>query len=77
MQTLIDGLNVIINAIAKLLPTDPFRPFINSLDFQYLGVINWMLPIGTIVKITLAWVTTISLFYLYQSIGRFLGLLGS
>lgn len=65
--------NDIINAILLILPNSPIQTFITTYDVelnQYLGYINWFIPIGTILDITLAWIGAITIFYLYQTILR-------
>ena len=58
-------------AVYKLLPTSPFRPFINKLsDLDFWGYLNWFVPVGTLIGIATAWIGVIGIYYLYQLILR-------
>ena len=51
----------------------PFRDWISELPgVPYLGYINWFNPMGTVAKITAAWVYAILLYYSYSAILRWL-----
>lgn len=68
MQSIIEEL---LDFVLLLLPTSPFDEFITSLEsMPYLGYLNWFIPIGTFIKIGAAWLTAITLFYLYSIILR-------
>ena len=48
--------------IFSYLPADPFTEYLQKLDdtlSQYLGYINWIIPVKEIYTITLAWVGVI------------------
>lgn len=54
-------------ALISVLPTSPFQGFISYLSsVPYLGYINWFIPMGTIINITVTWTTAIGLYYLYS-----------
>lgn len=54
-------------ALISVLPTSPFQGFISYLSaVPYLGYINWFIPMGTIISITVTWTTAIGLYYLYS-----------
>lgn len=53
--------------LVMVLPYSPFQGFISYLSsVPYLGYINWFIPMGSIINITAAWTTSISLYYLYS-----------
>lgn len=71
-------INAILNAIQKiaqglisLLPTSPFRAFIEKIDnIPFLEYLNFFLPIDICIPILVAWGSAISIFYLYSIILR-------
>lgn len=64
-------------AVASVLPTSPFSSAIDSLsNLPYLGWLNWIIPVGTCMKIAGAWLTAIGLFYLYSIIMRWVKMIG-
>lgn len=63
--------------VIKLLPTSPFRQFIDNFEApQYLGWLNWFFPISSILSVLALWVTAIGLFYLYSIIMRWVKMIG-
>lgn len=65
------------NYIMSVLPTSPFQPFIKDLaSLPYLGYVNWFIPIGDFIKIGLAWLVSIGLFYLYSILLRWIKMTG-
>ena len=62
-----------LDTVLKVLPTSPFRDFINSMEeLPYLGYLNYFIPIGTFIKIGTAWLSAIALFYLYSIVLRWI-----
>lgn len=69
-------LNAFLDLILKLLPLSPFAPYIAELkDVPYLGYINWFIPVGTFVKIGMAWLVAIAIYYLYMVVARWIKLI--
>ena len=65
------------NKILALLPTSPFRQFIDSwIPPSYLGWLNWFFPVGEILGVLTLWLTSVALFYLYSIIMRWVKLIG-
>ena len=63
--------------IIELLPTSPFRSFINSWEPPaYLGWLNWFFPVSQILSILALWLSAIALFYLYSIIMRWVKMIG-
>lgn len=59
--------------VLKLLPMSPFLSFINAMEkLPYLSWVNWFVPIGSIIAIGEAWLVSISLFYLYSIVLRWI-----
>lgn len=69
-------LNKFLHVIVSLLPLSPFAEPIAALaNLPYLGYINYFFPVGDCVKIGVAWVTAIGVYYLYSVIARWLKLI--
>lgn len=65
------------NIVGTLLPTSPFQPYLKEFsNLPYLGYINWVVPVGKCVKIGLAWLSVIAVFYLYSIIMRWVKMIG-
>jgi hypothetical protein len=69
-QGLVDFLNVLVSWI----PNSPFREFINSLGdtlgSEFLGYLNYFLPISELLVILTAWVNGILVYYTVSIILR-------
>jgi hypothetical protein len=61
--------NVIIVVIG-VLPDSPFRLITNSEIGEYIGYLNWIIPIQQITAILQLWLVAIGIFYIYQAILR-------
>lgn len=69
-------LDAFLDLLLKLFPPSPFAPYIAGLkDVPYLGYINWFIPVGAFVKIGMAWLVAIAVYYLYMVIARWIKLL--
>lgn len=69
--------NGLIDSILHLLPTSPFRGFLNELQgLPYLGWVNWVFPVGDCVRVLGAWIVAITVFYIYSVIMRWVKLIG-
>lgn len=65
------------NAIISFLPHSPFREFINAWNPpEYLGWLNWFFPVSEVLGVLTIWLTSISLFYLYSIIMRWVKMIG-
>lgn len=63
-------------AILALLPDSPFK-ILDSLDptgqiAEWLGMVNWFVPIYTFVGILEGWLACIAVYYVYQVVLRWL-----
>jgi len=69
---------MLLGSILFFLPNDPLRPFIDSMaGGEWLGYLNWFVPIGTMISIGYAWLAAIAIFYTYQVILRWIKAAGS
>lgn len=61
---------IMTNAVG-LLPRSPFRSFIDEIDkHDWLGYINWLIPIDKFIVIGEAWLVAVGLFYLVSVLLR-------
>lgn len=68
MQELWDSFG---HVITNILPKSPFVDIITeSQEFPALGWLNWLLPIGDIIRVFGAWLGALALFYLVQIVLR-------
>lgn len=62
----IQGASVLINVIFAILPKSPFQNIDFSGISDWLGYINYLLPVGEIVVILTVWGSAIGIYYIYQ-----------
>lgn len=74
---IVDGINDVANkvfeAILVLLPTSPFsnlKQYLPSGFRNFLGYLNYYVPISTLLAIASAWLTCITVYYTYQLVLR-------
>lgn len=66
-----EGFQDIAEALIDFLPTSPIVFLQTSPEIKkYLGMLNWFIPIYTMIGITEAWLTAIGLYYIVQIILR-------
>ncbi len=67
------------DAIISLLPLSPFAGFISefkALNPEWLGWLNWFIPVKEILVVTATWLGAVALFYVYSVIMRWIKLIG-
>ena len=65
------------SVLSSVLPTSPFQQYIRAVgNLPYLGILNWFIPVGALVKIGAAWLGAIALFYLYSIAMRWVKVIG-
>lgn len=63
--------------ILGMLPHSPFRSFIDGwIAPDYLGWLNWFIPVTQILDILTVWLVSVGLFYLYSIIMRWVKMIG-
>ena len=62
----------LVGQLLEILPKSPFRSFINELDgsVPYVGYINWIVPVKSILIVGGAWLGVIAVYYIYSAILR-------
>lgn len=70
-------INYVVDNLSLFLPVSPFRPFINQLEsIPWIGIVNYFVPIGTMLDIMFAWVSALGLYYVYALILRWVKVVG-
>lgn len=67
------------DAIISVLPLSPFAGFISdfeALNPEWLGWLNWFIPVKEILIVTATWLGAVGLFYVYSVIMRWIKLIG-
>lgn len=59
-------------SLILLLPASPFELLSNSSVSQYMGWLNWLVPIQQIIGILEAWTAAILIYYIYVTILRWI-----
>lgn len=60
----------LLQSIIDLLPSDPIKPYLQSLDGNVgLGLrwLNWFFPVSTCLSILQGWCLAIALYYIYMT----------
>lgn len=71
-NTIISSIQTAGTAIVMLLPDSPFEMLSNSGVSQYMGWLNWLVPIQQMVAILELWTTAILIYYIYVVILRWI-----
>lgn len=64
LNYIISGLGTIITGILSILPASPFSAIDNSSVSEYLGYLNWIIPLDQIIAILEVWLIAIATFYI-------------
>lgn len=70
ITTLFHSVSTGLSFILKLLPDSPFGDFISNAITpytEYIGYLNYFMPVESLVNITTVWVTCITGFYIYKA----------
>ena len=68
-------LNILLKLVSQLLdilPKSPFKSFIDSIrgNIPYVGYINWLLPVKSMMVVGGTWLGAIAIYYIYSAILR-------
>lgn len=70
-------IDMFADTILRALPHSPFDQYISMFEkLEYLGYLNWFIPVGAFLKILSAWVAAIGVFYIYSIIMRWIKMIG-
>lgn len=67
---LIESIANLFNSIINLLPKSPFLDISLAPIQEYLGYMNWIIPVGAIKKIVTLWLGAIAVYYIYSIVLR-------
>lgn len=72
LNQLINVLMKLVTQLVNILPLSPFQPFIKQFkcNIPFVGYLNWLLPVKSMMVIAGTWLTAIALFYIYSAILR-------
>lgn len=70
LNSMISGLAAVLSAILFLLPSSPIQAIDNSSIVQYLGYVNWIIPISAMVTELGAFCIVVLIYYGYQIVLR-------
>lgn len=70
IESVFSGLRDALTWVVMLLPGSPFTAISNGVVQPYLGGLNWILPISEVLVIMQFWLSSITVFYAYQAILR-------
>lgn len=63
-------------ALIKALPLSPFAEIYSTwVPPEWLGWLNWFLPVEGILKVMAAWLLAIGVYYAYSVVARWVGLI--
>lgn len=64
-------LNSALGKIMFFLPNSPFESIINSIEkIDVLRYLSWIIPFSQIIAVSEAWLVSITIFYIYSAILR-------
>lgn len=66
-----------LSVVLSLLPKSPFAATIAAWEPpQYLGWLNWIMPVGQILTITALWLSAVAAYYLISILARWVKVIG-
>ena len=66
-------LNALLSQVFVFLPPSPFKEHIVTFsENETVQYINWFIPVGQMITVTVAWLSAIAVFYAYQVILRWI-----
>ena len=65
------------DTLMEVLPTSPFQEYISQFaGIQYLGWLNWFIPIKSCLTVFSTWLVAVGLFYFYSIAMRWVKMIG-
>lgn len=65
------------SVLLSVLPTSPFIQFFNYMEsIPYLSWLNWFVPVNDFIKIGVAYLACVGLFYMWMVVARWLKVIG-
>jgi hypothetical protein len=72
LNYLISTFAYVANGIFSLLPGSPFQIISTSDVAEYLGYLNWIIPVDALLTISMYWVGALAVFIIYSVILRWI-----
>ena len=72
-------LSTLIKSLVSVLPADPFISHINDFAEKfgiYLSYVNYFVPFYLMVKVLIAWIACVSVWYLWRALASYLHMVG-
>ncbi|HAT4094503.1 TPA: hypothetical protein I9Z34_003062 [Clostridium perfringens] len=66
LNSIISAIASFFNAIICLLPKSPFNYIDNSGIKDFMGYLNYFIPVSTLISISEAWLVAIGIYYIYS-----------
>lgn len=76
MDGIMSNLMNALTWVIELLPNSPFQAISNSDVNQFMGTLNWFIPLDKIVAELELWLAAVVIFYMYQIILRWIRAIG-
>jgi len=70
INSIIFGLGSILNLLVSVLPNSPFILIDNSVISDYIGKLNWLIPVSSILAILQLWLVAVAVFYVNMIVLR-------
>lgn len=70
---LVELWNKFCEVLLAVLPQSPFAPYINKIgNLEYLGWLNWFLPVKACLIIFNSWLLAVAVYYAWTVVARWL-----
>lgn len=76
MDSILSNLMNALTWVIELLPDSPFQAISNADVNEFMGGLNWIIPLDKIVAELELWLTAVVIFYAYQIILRWIRAIG-
>lgn len=76
MDSIFSNLINALTWVIELLPNSPFQAISNADVNEFMGGLNWIIPLDKIVAELELWLTAVVIFYTYQIILRWIRAIG-
>ena len=76
MESIFTNLMNALTWIIELLPDSPFQTVSNADVSEFMGALNWIIPLDKIVAELEVWLSAVIIFYAYQIILRWIKAIG-
>lgn len=71
LQGILNFIAWVVNSVISLLPQSPFLNVSSGVIDDWLGYVNYFVPVGQIMAVFTLWLSAITMWYLYRWVFRF------